>query len=534
MAKKRTRRKDRKPAYRGPAFKNEFYIALDGQFYTEMHERRITPAMLCVYTMILRQVDFETGVWHGSAYRICDGWGWQIKHRTAQDSMKKLCDAGYLKSFHISGSRNDYAVLVHGYKVRFGKWRGHKLDAEATKDWRIPVFVRNNDELLQTNDAHDPSFVHQNDDFAQNHVEQTKGDKPFSAQRPRNVTAASPQAPRNIRASSAQHPRIVSAASAYPNARNTPDIPDYPDFPVSPHGQEEPDGKDTTNSKALTSFAPRGENVVDVAAPASESLQELSSTRNKDIPNRDICGEDIRGKDSKDTRQQWEKPELLAAFREIYERQTHKHFNATKAHIDAITDLVAPSRSSFDLVLAAFEEWCRSRPDEMFTAGVDGKAQDIAWPLQKFVGQGYAKEYIDQVRPYAHLLAYRGETLQAILDADDPTVTEGQAKALHGLIQAHGCDLVYHARVEAGSVQNFVQAPTQFLQRAYLRTIAYKLGTLSSSLTTEIKAAALEFAEAVGGWERALEIIGEFGPSQADFVAFCRDQRIRSAAAQVA
>lgn len=116
-----------------PLFADDFFVPIPGEVYTAMEEGQLTPAMWCVYCLVLRQVDFETGVWRGSAYRIWDGTGGQMPLRTVQQNLAELCRCGLLKTFHVKNSRGNYPVLVNGYRVRFGPKKGYRLNAQATE-----------------------------------------------------------------------------------------------------------------------------------------------------------------------------------------------------------------------------------------------------------------------------------------------------------------------------------------------------------------------------------------------------------------
>jgi hypothetical protein len=166
-------------------FEDDFFIPFDGHLFTDMKDRRLTPTEFCVYSMLLRHLDFETGIWTGSAYWIYVGWGGQLSHRTIQDSLKRLGDKGLIKSFHRRGQRNDYAVAIHNYHVRFGKWKGCKLDASATTDPRQPFY--------------------------------------------RRECEAAPIPEHNDSEQSAQLLRNHSESTATPIARNTPEYPDVPE-----------------------------------------------------------------------------------------------------------------------------------------------------------------------------------------------------------------------------------------------------------------------------------------------------------------
>lgn len=123
-------------------FEDDFFITLNIDLFNDINDGKLTPTEYCVYSMLLRQADFDTGVWTGSASWICIGWGRQLNQRSVQHCLKQLAEKGMIKSFHRRGQRKDYAVAIHNYRVRFGKWKGYKLDASATTDPREAVYRR--------------------------------------------------------------------------------------------------------------------------------------------------------------------------------------------------------------------------------------------------------------------------------------------------------------------------------------------------------------------------------------------------------
>jgi hypothetical protein len=121
-------------------FAVDFFIPVPGFVFNDFEDGRLTPTMLAVYCVVLRQADFETGLWGGSAPKAHAGLGGQLSIRAVQESLKKLCDAGYLKSFHKAGKHGNYIVAIDGYRVRFGSRKGEILDAHSTLDPRQPTY----------------------------------------------------------------------------------------------------------------------------------------------------------------------------------------------------------------------------------------------------------------------------------------------------------------------------------------------------------------------------------------------------------
>jgi hypothetical protein len=462
-------------------FKNDFFIPLSGEFYNLIEDGTITLNMWCVYMIVLRQCDFETGIWRGTAYKIHAALGGQMHLRTVQNTFKALCDAGYLRSFHVRNERGNYPVLIDRYPVRFGKHKGYRVNAAATVDPNAPVYQRD------------------------------------TAARPRKHRESTANEPRNDRESPSESNRESTAKGPRVQDSHLPYYPDYPVVPVGQDCKDEADDKDTTNTNAL---APLRATVVGNAVAAAP-LHPLPVKTEK---------------------RQWEKgsERLIAALREIYERNTLRRFATTKAHEQAVLELVARPT----VILAAFEQWCISSPPEMFTAQVkddaadEARTEDIAWPLYNFVSHGHAERHIRAVEPYADLLPCHPETLRLLIEMGGE-LTGPQIGAVHDLIAAHGYAIVSIAAATAGSIQALLQRPRLIegaKQTHYLFCIANRLDDTVDELGPDVKAAALDLAGAVG-WRQALEIIDSSGHDwrnlfHSDFTRFCRAQM--ATAAQVA
>jgi hypothetical protein len=120
----------------------DFFIPIDVDLVDRL-EDEFTPITWAVLCIVLRQVDYKTGIWKGSAARVAAALGGKVKLRTVQDALQSLQESGHLKSFHRRGQRHNYLVAIPGYAVRSGKWAGYTLDAERTTDPKRPVYVKN-------------------------------------------------------------------------------------------------------------------------------------------------------------------------------------------------------------------------------------------------------------------------------------------------------------------------------------------------------------------------------------------------------
>lgn len=183
----------------------EVFIPVSGELFNSMEAGEMTPAQWCVYSLILKQCNWETGVWTGSAYKLHIGWGCQIPLRTIQDNLKSLREKGFLKSFHMKNARGNYRVVIHGYVPRFGPHKGKLLDATGTNDPSKPVYITNSGNMRSAQLRGDAV------PFSSGKPFQTQSDTSLhSAQSPRNAKHDgdfSAQVVRKVRAKSAQSTR---------------------------------------------------------------------------------------------------------------------------------------------------------------------------------------------------------------------------------------------------------------------------------------------------------------------------------------
>jgi hypothetical protein len=121
-------------------FDDDFFIPIPADIFNDFETGRMDLPMWGVYGVLLRQVDFETGVWRGTAYKISAAWNEHLELRTVQRTLARLED-GYIKAFrNPNGQRGGYYILLHNYRIRFGPMAGHYLDALATTDPKDPIY----------------------------------------------------------------------------------------------------------------------------------------------------------------------------------------------------------------------------------------------------------------------------------------------------------------------------------------------------------------------------------------------------------
>ncbi len=209
--------KPKKRNSKNKLFAEDFFIPLDIQFFNDIEDGKMTPTMFCVYTMILKQVDYETGIASESGDKIAAGWGEQIPLRTAQKNMKLLEEGGYIKSFHQKGKRGNYPIAIYNYPIRYGTWKGYRLDALATIDPKRPVYRKDSESSASPNA---PLGQDERQSDAQVTHDQRRSDAKV-AHRQRQSNA-----------------KVASANACIPD---NPDIPDGPENPDGPDAPDHPD-----------------------------------------------------------------------------------------------------------------------------------------------------------------------------------------------------------------------------------------------------------------------------------------------------
>jgi len=99
---------------------------------------RLTLMEFAAYVVVIILADKATGIWRGSAkalaVEVC------VSERQARHLLESLERKSYVKRFATRRKRGNYPVLVARYEVTFGAYKGMRLNAERTTDWRNPVY----------------------------------------------------------------------------------------------------------------------------------------------------------------------------------------------------------------------------------------------------------------------------------------------------------------------------------------------------------------------------------------------------------
>jgi hypothetical protein len=118
----------------------EGFLALRSGIFDHLNQSRFTANDWMVYTILLRQCDWQSGRWNGNAYRIRAAVGNSLTIRQIQHAMRRLVEKGYTKTFHKQGAKGNYFVLIHKYRVCVGNLKGKVLNALKSDSYTRPLY----------------------------------------------------------------------------------------------------------------------------------------------------------------------------------------------------------------------------------------------------------------------------------------------------------------------------------------------------------------------------------------------------------
>ena len=119
---------------------SKLFIPHPIQIYNDLETGDISSTAFCCYSLMLKQVNYETGIWRGSAEKIRVACNGGMAERTIQRAIQELEEAKYIRDFRRQGERGNKPIALHGYSVRFGPHKGQRLNALSTIDPHTPVY----------------------------------------------------------------------------------------------------------------------------------------------------------------------------------------------------------------------------------------------------------------------------------------------------------------------------------------------------------------------------------------------------------
>jgi hypothetical protein len=106
-----------------------------------LRDGRFTLLEYGAHDLILALADKANGIWWGSAKALVATCGaGDITDRQARHLLESLEKKGYLKRFPRRRGHGNYPILVNKFEVTFGAYKGMRLNAANTTDWRNPVY----------------------------------------------------------------------------------------------------------------------------------------------------------------------------------------------------------------------------------------------------------------------------------------------------------------------------------------------------------------------------------------------------------
>jgi hypothetical protein len=108
------------------------FLAIRRGIFSHLQDGRMTPVMYAIYSVILDQFDWSSGVWLGSTHRLFDSLGQKTDRSTIKDNLARLYKLGYLKSLRKSGRRGNYYVLINAWRPTVGNLKGYELNTDRS------------------------------------------------------------------------------------------------------------------------------------------------------------------------------------------------------------------------------------------------------------------------------------------------------------------------------------------------------------------------------------------------------------------
>jgi len=139
------------------------YTKVRNGILEHLQSGKITPLDCTMYFVILTQLDFETGVWFGSAFRLVDAINGACSVHVARGFLRKFVRMGWLKSWkNQTRTKTVTTYLVDKYEPTAGPHKGKRVNAYLTTDWKSPVFLDTQSGCSQV--ASDPQSENKNNE----------------------------------------------------------------------------------------------------------------------------------------------------------------------------------------------------------------------------------------------------------------------------------------------------------------------------------------------------------------------------------
>jgi hypothetical protein len=125
---------------------NNGHIKLRRGLLKHIEQGRLTTFDTGIYTRILLEADYRSGIWWGSASKLLALASADSSPRRVRASLQHLDGIGFLRRFWVRGRHGNYPVLINKFECSDGAMKGMRLNAEKSDDWRHPVYEFCDDE----------------------------------------------------------------------------------------------------------------------------------------------------------------------------------------------------------------------------------------------------------------------------------------------------------------------------------------------------------------------------------------------------
>jgi hypothetical protein len=372
------------PANKPPS---KLFIPIQAGVFEHIGDGRMTVDMWAVFSVMLKEADYETGFWKGCAEKARAAWNFGLELRTTQRAIRALCDGGYTKSFQTNGRHGNYLVAINKYPIRFGPRKGMRLNADATTDSDSPVY-----EI-------DPRQEHEND---------------------RDKDAA------NV---------SVKAQPSLVCMQNDRDTTAQKNGDTGVRDKTNDRTSDKTNDKTNVTRDDysRGLEVLRVSEDKNEIQHQQQYQEPNAIDDGEYCFSNIAEQEEADPEDK--RTTFLAEQARLF-RGAGVSVNATKDHLEESWRVA--QQIGVVVYLGALALWLDESEDELVISREQNletgkfKTKYRTWPLHTFLTSPCRPLYIDKLRPLFNRYGVSGETLLFLVGLPQPLpdLTAGQIAKL--------------------------------------------------------------------------------------------------------
>jgi len=119
------------------------YVKFRRGILDHTHDGRMTATEATAFWAMVVDADPATGVWIGSGRALSFLFNCTLSEKCARralEGLEKNPEGPYIKRFTTPGKHGNYPILINRFEVTAGARMGLRLNADATVNWREPVY----------------------------------------------------------------------------------------------------------------------------------------------------------------------------------------------------------------------------------------------------------------------------------------------------------------------------------------------------------------------------------------------------------